>query len=78
MTDKIRWGVLGNATVARRCVIPAIQKSRNGLMHALATRRPANADLLRGFTIVMRRYWKIPPSMPSIFRYPTISICLGR
>ena len=43
MPDKIRWGVMGNATVARTCVIPAIQKSRNGLVHALATRRPANA-----------------------------------
>ena len=35
--------VVGNATVARRCVIPAIQKSRNGLVHALATRHPAAA-----------------------------------
>ena len=48
MTDRIRWGVLGNATVARRCVIPAIQKSRNGLLHALATRRPADAYLVAG------------------------------
>jgi predicted dehydrogenase len=44
VTDKIRWGVLGSATVARRCVIPAIRKSRNGLVRALATRRPADAD----------------------------------
>ena len=46
MTDKIRWGVLGNATVARKCVIPAIQKSRNGLLHALATRQPVDAYLV--------------------------------
>jgi predicted dehydrogenase len=32
--------VLGNATIARVCVIPAIQKSRNGRVHALATRSP--------------------------------------
>ena len=43
MTDRIRWGILGNATIARKCVIGAIQKSRNGLIHALATRTPADA-----------------------------------
>ncbi|MFC1815784.1 Gfo/Idh/MocA family protein [Thermodesulfobacteriota bacterium] len=43
MTDRIRWGILGNATIARKCVIGAIQKSRNGLVHALATRSPADA-----------------------------------
>jgi predicted dehydrogenase len=37
--------VLGNATVARKCVI-RYSKSGNGLVHALATRRPANADLV--------------------------------
>jgi predicted dehydrogenase len=43
MSDKIRWGVLGNATIARVCVIPAIQKSANGLVHVLATRSPEGA-----------------------------------
>ncbi len=43
MTAKIRWGVLGNATIARRCVIPAIRRSRNGLVHALATRHPVKS-----------------------------------
>lgn len=43
MTDRVRWGILGNATIARKCVIGAIQKSRNGLVHALATRSPADA-----------------------------------
>jgi predicted dehydrogenase len=56
MTDKIRWGVLGNATVARTCVIPAIQKSRNGLVHALATRRPEIADLLAAENHIERIY----------------------
>ena len=41
MTDRIKWGVLGNALIARKCVIPAIQKSRNGRVHALATSSPA-------------------------------------
>lgn len=46
--ERIRWGVLGNATIARKCVIPAIQKSGNGLVHALATRSPANAGEVVG------------------------------
>ena len=44
MTERIRWGILGNATIARKCVIGAIQKSRNGLVHALATRSPVDAE----------------------------------
>jgi predicted dehydrogenase len=40
MADRINWGVLGNARIARICVIPAIQKSRNGTVRALATRSP--------------------------------------
>ena len=43
MTDKIKWGVLGNASIARICIIPAIQRSRNGIVYALATRDPENA-----------------------------------
>ncbi|UCF93182.1 MAG: Gfo/Idh/MocA family oxidoreductase [Desulfobacterales bacterium] len=43
MTERINWGVLGNARIARVCVIPAIQKSCNGTVRALATRTPANA-----------------------------------
>jgi D-xylose 1-dehydrogenase (NADP+, D-xylono-1,5-lactone-forming) len=40
MGNKIKWGILGNANIARSCVIPAIQKSFNGLVYALATRSP--------------------------------------
>jgi predicted dehydrogenase len=36
--------VLGNALIARKCLIPAIQKSRNGQIHALGTRSPENAE----------------------------------
>ncbi len=43
MNERVRWGVLGNATIARVCVIPAIQKSRNGTVVALATRSPETA-----------------------------------
>ncbi len=44
MTETLRWGILGNATIARRCVIPAIQNSRNGTVQALASRFPENAQ----------------------------------
>jgi predicted dehydrogenase len=40
MARQINWGVLGNAQIARVCVIPAMQKSRNGKVHGLATRFP--------------------------------------
>ena len=44
MNKRVRWGVMGNATIARVCVIPAIQKSRNGTVVALATRSPETAQ----------------------------------
>jgi len=34
---------MGNAAIARKCVIPAIRKSRNGMPYALATRYPDKA-----------------------------------
>ena len=43
MSETVRWGVMGNANIARVCVIPAIQKSKNGRVRVLATRRPAEA-----------------------------------
>jgi predicted dehydrogenase len=44
--------VLGNANIARVCVIPAIQKSRNGRVHALATRSPTRSrEVLKSFEI---------------------------
>ena len=43
MADRIRWGILGNATIARKCVIPAIATSANGTLQALGTRSPENA-----------------------------------
>ena len=40
--ERIRWGILGNATIARKRIIGAIQKSCNGRVDALATRSPAD------------------------------------
>ena len=43
MESEIQWGIMGNATIARNCVIGAIQKSRNGSLRALASRSPDTA-----------------------------------
>ncbi len=43
MATEVQWGILGHATIARKCVIGAIQKSRNGSVRALASRAPDKA-----------------------------------
>ena len=48
MSEKLNWGVMGNATIGRVCVIPAIQKSRNGMVRALASRTPRQAEDVAG------------------------------
>lgn len=37
-TRRLRWGILGVANIALRAVMPAIQASQNGLIHAVASR----------------------------------------
>jgi predicted dehydrogenase len=44
---KIRWGVLGYARIAREDVIPAIQRSANSVLHAVASRQEANLSKCR-------------------------------
>ena len=46
MNFSIKWGILGNATIARKCVIPAIFSSVNGRIQALASRNPEEAQTL--------------------------------
>jgi predicted dehydrogenase len=46
MGVKLRWGVLGNALIARKCVMPAISASNNGVVHGLGTSRPSEAETL--------------------------------
>jgi predicted dehydrogenase len=41
--NKVRWGVMGGAAIARAAVIPAIKKSSNGIVSALASRSPEAA-----------------------------------
>lgn len=40
----LRWGVLGTANIGRAAVIPAIQRSRNGTLVAIASRDQRRAD----------------------------------
>ena len=72
MSAKVKWGILGNATIARKCVIPAIQKSRNGQVRALATRSPQNAaDVIsdNSIPLVYDSYEKVlsDPSVDAIY-----------
>jgi len=46
MSININWGILGNATIARKCVIPAIFSSTNGHVYALASRNIKKAEAL--------------------------------
>ena len=46
MNFRIKWGIIGNATIARKCVIPAIFSSANGRIHALASRTPEKVETL--------------------------------
>jgi D-xylose 1-dehydrogenase (NADP+, D-xylono-1,5-lactone-forming) len=42
----VRWGVFGTAQIAKVCVIPAIMKSKNGVLQAVASRDLAKAQAL--------------------------------
>jgi D-xylose 1-dehydrogenase (NADP+, D-xylono-1,5-lactone-forming) len=42
----VRWGVLGTAQIAKVCVIPALVKSGNGVLQAIASRDLAKAQAL--------------------------------
>jgi predicted dehydrogenase len=53
--------VLGNANIARVCVIPAIRKSRNGQVHALATRSPERSREVRETFGIPRVYQGYAP-----------------
>ena len=55
--DKIvGWGVLGNATIARKCLLPAMKKSENGRVRALATRFPEKAGKVIEENAIERLY----------------------
>ena len=41
--DRVRWGILSTANIARRAIGPAIHASRNGELRAVASRDPDQA-----------------------------------
>ncbi len=43
----IRWGILSTANIARRRVVPAIQKANNSVAHAVASRDQDSAEAFR-------------------------------
>lgn len=47
MTDPVRWGILGTATIARKCVIPAMQASTKCSVRALGSRDPSTTNASR-------------------------------
>lgn len=53
--NKLRWGILGNAAIANKCVMPAIAASANGRIRALATGRMQEA----GEEVVKNRIEKL-------------------
>src|SRR5689334_15389008 len=44
MVERLGWGVLGVANIAKRAVIPAIHRSRNGRLVAIASRTKTRAE----------------------------------
>jgi predicted dehydrogenase len=46
MAEKVRWGILGNAKIAREKVIPAMQKGEHCAVTAIASRRPEKAKAI--------------------------------
>jgi xylose dehydrogenase (NAD/NADP) len=46
MTDKIRWGILSTSAHARKFIIPAIHRSSNGVVSAIASRNLERASAI--------------------------------
>ncbi len=44
MTNPVRWGILSTASIGEKRVIPAIRKSSNGIVAAVASRTPEQAQ----------------------------------
>ena len=56
MPTKLNWGILGNSTIGRVCVLPAISRSNNGRVWALGSRRPDEASDLMGKNHIEKLY----------------------
>jgi len=72
MSDTLNWGVLGNAMIGRKCVMPAIALSRNGRILALGTRRPLEAEAIArqiGIDTIYKSYDEVihDPSVDAVY-----------
>jgi xylose dehydrogenase (NAD/NADP) len=56
MSERVRWGVLSSAKIGRVAVIPAIVKSGNGTLHAVASRSLEKAQELARKSGAARAY----------------------
>ncbi|GGW28482.1 Gfo/Idh/MocA family protein [Arenibacter certesii] len=56
MNKKIRWGILGTATIAVEQVIPAIQESIYGKLDAIASRNISNAKEVANHYLEVKPY----------------------
>src|SRR4051794_21866219 len=65
---KIRWGVLGFARIARENVIPAIQRSFNSELHAIASREESKLTECRAHFNVPNAH----PSYAELLRDPEV------
>jgi hypothetical protein len=81
---KVKWGVLGVASIATRKVIPGMQKGAWSEIWAIASRDAAKAARAAGELGIARSYGSYqelledPRSKPSTTRSRTISTCPGR
>ena len=72
MTDPVTWGILGTATIARKCVIPALQTSTKCVVRVIGSRDPDTADGLRskhGIDKVVEGYERVisDPEVDAIY-----------
>ena len=51
MTEEIRWGILGAANIAKQQMIPAIMQSKDGIVHAIASRSGKAKEFASEFNI---------------------------
>jgi xylose dehydrogenase (NAD/NADP) len=56
MASELRWGIVGNALIGRKCILPAIAKTPGSVIRALATRRRDDAAELVGQYNIARLY----------------------
>ncbi len=45
--DKVKWGILGTAGIARGCTIPGLKKSESSELYAIVGRKLEKAEAFR-------------------------------